>query len=35
MLASSKVRGVAEFLVMTKDDLGVLRGQGDEAIQEH
>ena len=27
VLASSKVRGVAESLVMTKDDLGILRGQ--------
>ena len=35
MLASSKVREVAESLVMTKDDLEDLKGQGDEAIQEH
>ena len=34
MLASSKVKGVAESLVMTKDDLEDLRGQGDEAVQE-
>ena len=35
MLASSKVREIAESLVLTKDDLEELRGQGDEAIQEH
>ena len=34
MLASLKVREVAESLVMTKDDLEDLRRQGDEAIQE-
>ena len=34
VLASSKVREMVESLVMTKDDLEVLRGQGDEAIQE-
>ena len=26
---------MAESLVMTKDDLRNLRGQGDEAVQEH
>ena len=35
VLASSKVREVAESLVITKDDLEDLRGQRDEAIQEH
>ena len=34
MLASSKVREMAESLVMTKDDLEDLRDKGDEAIQE-
>ena len=35
MLASSKVREVAESLVMTKDDLEDFEGnKGDEAIQE-
>ena len=34
MLASSKVRGVAESLVMTKDDLEVRGDKGGEAIQE-
>ena len=34
MLASSKVREVAESLVMTKDDLEVEGTKGDEAIQE-
>ena len=35
VLASSKVREMAKSLVMTKDDLEDLRGQRDEAIQEH
>ena len=35
MLASSKVRGVAESLVMTKDDFRDFEGtKGGEAIQE-
>ena len=34
MLASSKMRGVAESLVMTKDDLEIEGTKGDEAIQE-
>ena len=34
MLASFKGKEMAKSLVMTKDDLGDLRGQGDEAIQE-
>ena len=35
VLASSKVREMAKSLVMTKDDLEDLRGQRDEAVQEH
>ena len=34
VLASSKVRGVAESLVMTKDDLEIEGTKGSEAIQE-
>ena len=34
VLASSKVRGVAESLVVTKDDLRIEGAKGDEAIQE-
>ena len=34
MLASSKVRGVVESLVMIKDDLGPEGTKGSEAIQE-
>ena len=34
VLASSKVRGVAESLVMTKDDLEIEGTKGDEAVQE-
>ena len=34
VLASSKVRGVAESLVMTKDDLEIEGTRGSEAIQE-
>ena len=34
VLASSKVRGVAESLVMTKDDLEIEGTKGNEAIQE-
>jgi hypothetical protein len=34
VLASSKVRGVAESLVMTKDDLEIEGIKGGEAIQE-
>ena len=34
VLASSKIRGVAESLVMTKDDLESEGTKGSEAIQE-
>ena len=34
VLASSKVSGVAESLVMTKDDLEIEGTKGDEAVQE-
>ena len=34
VVASSKVRGVAESLVMTKDDLEIEGTKGSEAIQE-
>ena len=34
MLASSEVRGAAESLVMTKDDLEFEGTKGSEAIQE-
>ena len=34
VLASSKVRGVAESLVITKDGLEIKGTKGDEAIQE-
>ena len=34
VLASSKIRGVAESLVMTKDDLEIEGTKGGEAIQE-
>ena len=34
VLASSRVREVAESLVMTKDDLEIEGTKGDEAIQE-
>ena len=34
MLASSRVRGVAESLVMTKDDLEFRGDKGGEAVQE-
>ena len=34
VLASSKVREMAESLAITKDNLEDLRGQGDEAVQE-
>ena len=34
VLASSRVRGVVESLVMTKDDLEIEGTKGSEAIQE-